>query len=81
VRFLDSSKVDFFDTGFKNVEEMLEPNIRNTVTVQGNEISREGSHRDISSESSSHEGKPDVILQRICVFNNRTIMIGREFAV
>ena len=47
MRFLDFSKVDFFDTGFKNVGKVLGFLLQITLTVQESGISGEGSQLDI----------------------------------
>ena len=74
VRFLDFSRVDFFDTGFKNIGKMLEFLMQNTVTVQDNGISGEGSQLDIPSGSRLHQWEPNLIQHRICVFKNQIIL-------
>ena len=74
VRFLDFSRVDFFDTGFKNIGKMLEFLMQNTVTVQDNGISGEGSQLDIPSGSRLHQWEPNLLQHRICVFKNQIIL-------
>ena len=53
---------------------MLEFLMQNTVTVQDNGISGEGSQLDIPSGSRLHQWEPNLIQHRICVFKNQIIL-------